>query len=186
MDISSYFSIDTVVGATIVIVGNWAKSRIEGSIQHEYDKGLEKLKYELKRTDMLVTERMVIFKLLQKKLVSIRRYCESQINGERGSEFGNRPDDLDSADNKSILIHTTELEALVDENLIFLSDSCRKAFENLRDQLSLGASMELWLASPQQQLKFETSKIDGYEAISNKVDSCIDALYLDIGFPNKD
>lgn len=182
MDITDLLSIGAVVGAVNAVFGYWAKSRIEGSIKHEYDKELEKIKSEWKRTDILLTERMAAFKLLQKRLVSIRRYCESHISSEIGSEFGPRPDDLEAADNKSILTHWTELETLLDENLIFLSSSCSASFERLRNQLSLGASMELCLASADPAPEVMASKADGYQAISNLISECVDALFKDLGF----
>ena len=118
-------------------------------------------------------------------LVSIRRYCESHISSEIGSEFGTHPNDLEVADNKSILTHWTELETLLDENLIFLSSSCSASFERLRDQLSLGASMELWLASADPAPEVVASKADGYQAIINRINECIDALFKDLGFANE-
>jgi hypothetical protein len=184
MDISDLFSVGAVVAAVNLTLGLWAKSRIEGSIKHEYDKALEKIKSEWKRTDTLLAERMAAFKLLQKKLVSIRRYCEAQRNSESGNDFAVRPEDLEAADNKSILVHWTELETLLDENLIFLSSSCNAAFERLRNQLSLGASMELWLASDPAP-EVISSKANGYQAVSNRVSECIDALFKDLGFPNE-
>jgi len=184
MDIADLFSIGAVVAALNLVLGLWAKSRIEGSIKHEYDKALERVKSEWKRTDVLLAERLAAFKLLQKKLVSIRRYCEAHKNSESGNEFSARPEDLDAADNKSILIHWTELETFLDENLIFLSCSCNASFERLRDQLSLGANMELWLASDPEP-EVVSSKASGYQAISNRVSECIDALFKDLGFPNE-
>ncbi len=184
MDITDFVNVGLLVSAVNALLGYWVKTRIEGSIKHEYDKSLEKIKSDWKRTDILFSERMVIFKLLQKKLVSVRRYCESHINCERGGEFGIRPDNLDSADNKTILTHWEELETLLDESLIFLSSPCRKAFEQLRDQFSLGASMELWLESPEAVCEVVASKVDGYEAIVDKISCCISALYEDLGFLN--
>ncbi|MCE9551503.1 MAG: hypothetical protein K8R50_11010 [Betaproteobacteria bacterium] len=184
MDITDLFSIGAVVAAANLVLGLWAKSRIEGSIKHEYDKALEKVKSEWKRTDTLLAERMSAFKLLQKKLISIRRYCEAHRNSESGSEFAARPEDLETADSKSILTHWTELETLLDENLIFLSSSCNAIFERLRNQLSLGANMELWLTSDAAP-EVVSSKASGYQAISNRVSECIDALFKDLGFPNE-
>lgn len=186
MEITDLVNVGLVVGAINVVLGFWVKSRIDGSIKHEYDKALEKIKSDWKRTDILFSERMVIFKFLQKKLVSMRRYCVSQISSENGSEFFPNPDDLEPNDNKSILTHWTELETLLDENLIFLSSTSRKSFEDLQNQLSIGASMELWLASSEPLHEVDVSKVDGYKAISDKINECIDALYKDIGFPNKD
>lgn len=185
MTITDLLSIGAIVGAVNAVLGYWAKSRIEGSIKHEYDKELEKLKSEWKRTDVLLTERMAVFKLVQKRLVSIRRYCESNIGSEIGSEFCPRPDDLELGDNKSILTHWTELETLLDENLIFLSSSCKASFESLRGQLSMGASMELHLASADPVPEIVASKSDGYQAIINRINECVDALFNDLGFANE-
>jgi hypothetical protein len=41
MDISDLLSIGAVVAAVNAVLGYWAKSRIEGSIKHEYDRKLE-------------------------------------------------------------------------------------------------------------------------------------------------
>lgn len=182
MNITDLLSIGVVVSAVNTVLGLWAKSRIEGSVKHEYDKALEKIKSEWKRTDILLAERMAAFKLLQKKLVSIRRYCDSQISSAIGSEFGPRMNDLAAADNKSILTHWTELETLLDDNLIFLSGACSASFERLRNQLSLGASLELWLASSDPAPEIVSSKADGYQAIRNKINESIDALFKDLGF----
>jgi len=185
MNITDYLTIGAVTGAVNVALGYWVKSRIEGSIKHEYDKALEKVKSEWKRTDILLAERMAAFKFLQKRLVSIRRYCEAHISSESGSEFGPRPDDLDAADNKSILSHWTELEALLDENLVFLSGSCSASFEQLRNQLSFGASMEIHLCSEDPMPEIVASKKDGYQIIIDRINECIDALFKDLGFANE-
>ena len=182
MNITDLLSIGAVVGAVNTVLGYWVKSRIEGSIKHEYDKALEKIKSDWKRTDILLSERLAAFKLLQKKLVSIRRYCESQIGSELGNEFSPGLDDLEGTDNKSILTHWTELETLLDENLIFLSGSCNASFEQLRNQLSSGASMELHLAFKDPVPEIVASKVDGYQAISNQISKCIDALFKDLDF----
>jgi hypothetical protein len=185
MDISDLLSIGAVVAAVNAVLGYWAKSRIEGSIKHEYDRKLEEVKSEGKRIDILYAERIVIFKLLQKRLISLKRYCEAQINAERGNEFAPGPEQLDASDNKSILTYWNELEPLIDENQIFLSSSALEAFECLRAQLSLGANMELWLASEDPAPEIVASKSDGYTAILNCVSECINALFKDLGFPNE-
>ena len=185
MEISDLLSVGAVVAAVNTVLGYWAKSRIEGSVKHEYDKALEKIKSEWKRSDILLSERMTSFKLLQKRLVSLRRYCESQINSEVGNEFATSPEDLDPADNKSILTHWTELESVLDENLIFLSSSCNASFEKLRGQLSLSASMELWLSSSCCLPEVVASKADGYQVVVNRINECIDALFKDLGFSHE-
>ena len=129
MNITDFLTIGAVVAAVNAVLGYWIKSRIEGSIKHEYDKALEKVRSEWKRTDILLAERMAAFKLLQKKLVSIRRYCEAHISSENGNEFDPRPDDLEAADKKSVLTHWTELETLLDINLVFISSSCSASFD---------------------------------------------------------
>jgi hypothetical protein len=184
MEISDLLSIGAVVAAVNAVLGYWAKSRIEGSIKHEYDQMLEKVKSEWKRTDILYSERLTAFKLLQKRLVSLRRYCDAHVDEEQGSEFAPGPEQLDVNDNKSILSHWSELEPLLDENRIFLSSASRAAFEHLRNQLSLGASMELWLASDPAP-EVVASKSDGYMAVRDRVTECINALFNDLGFPSE-
>ena len=63
MSISDLLSIAAVVAGVNVVLGYWAKSRIEGSIKHEYDRRLEQVKSEAKRTDVLFSERLAVFKL---------------------------------------------------------------------------------------------------------------------------
>lgn len=185
MSVADILSIAVVVGAINAVLGYWAKSRIEGSIKHEYDRRMEDVKAAAKRADVLLAERLTVFKVLQGRLVSVRRYCESQINVRNGGEFGARPCDLSSSDNKSLLFHWTELEPLLDGNLIFLSAPSREAFERLRDQLSLGASMELALAFPKPALEVAASAINGYSSVSACADQCIEAMYKDLAFQNE-
>jgi hypothetical protein len=185
MGISDLLSIGAVVAAVNAVLGYWAKSRIEGSIKYDYDRKLEEIKSEWKRTDILYSERLTAFKLLQKRLVSLRRYCDAHVSAEQGSEFSPGPDQLDATDNKSISNHWSELEPLLDENMIFLSSTSRAAFEHLRDQLSLGANMELWLAFDDPAPEVVTSIRDGYMAVRNRVNDCINALYKDLGFPSE-
>lgn len=128
---------------------------------------------------------MAAFKLLQKKLMSIRRYCEAHISSENGGDFGTRPDDLEAADKKSILTHWTELETQLDENLVFISSSCSASFERLRNQLSFGASMELHLCSVDPVPEIVASKKEGYQIIIDRINECIDALFKDLGFANE-
>jgi hypothetical protein len=186
MNINDLLIISAVVGAIVstvnVAFGYWLKAKVEGSIKLEYDKNLEKFKAKWKRTDVLLSERMAAFKLLQKKLVSIRRYCEAQIGSQLGSEFSKRPEDLNDTDQKSILSHNEELEALLDENLVFLSQSSKEAFEKLRSTLSSGQSIELWLALDDPAPETVSSQSSCYENIISALNSCIDELYKDLGF----
>ena len=183
MSISDLLSIAAVVAGVNVVLGYWAKSRIEGSIKHEYDRRLEQVKSEAKRTDVLLSERLAVFKLLQKRLVSLKRYCKAHVNSQVEGEFGTHVRDLDAADNKALLAHWTEIEALFDDNQIYVSPPCRASFERLSHQLSLGASMEVWLASPDPAPEVVASQADGYLATSAVADECIDSLFKDLGFP---
>lgn len=185
MDITDLLSIGAMVGALNIVLGLWVKARIEGSIKHEYDKKLEEIRQESKRSDSLFNERLAVFKRIQKKLVSIRRYCFAQAALDSGSEFSPRPDDLDLEDNKSVLSHWTELETILDENLIFLSNACKAQFELLRQQISLGASLELWLASDDPVPEIVASRSDAYLAMAHRVDKCVEALFKDLDFPNE-
>ncbi|RXK89129.1 hypothetical protein EST62_00900 [Chlorobaculum sp. 24CR] len=185
MDISDLLSIGAVVAAVNSVFGYWAKSRIEGSIKHEYDKKLEEVKSEWKRTDILYSERLAAFKLIQKRLVSLQRYCNAHVSAEQGGEFSPRPDQLDANDNKSINSHWNEIETLLDENLIFLSETSRAVFERLCYQLSLGSNMELWLASDDPAPEVLASKSEGYMAVINRITESINALFKDLGFSSQ-
>ncbi len=185
MNISDLLSIGAVVTFVNVVLGYWIKARIEGSIKHEYDRNLEEVKSKWKRTDILYSERLATFKLLQKRLVSLQRYCDAQVRAEQGNEFGSRPDQLDANDNKSILSHWSELNSILGENLIYLSSTSREAFDRLDFQLSMGASMELWLASDDPAPEIVASKCGGYMDINDRVTECINALFVDLDFPSE-
>jgi hypothetical protein len=185
LNLSDYVSIAVIVGAVNGVFIFLGKLLAESTVKHAYDRKLEETRAEWRRTDVLYVERLATFKLLQKKLVSVRRYCDSVISSELGAEFGRRTDELDAPDRKSLLTHWTELEALLDENLIFLSDGARAAFERLRDQLSVAAGMELALASAHPPPEVLSSKADGYAAVRNRVTECIGALFLDLSFPGE-
>ena len=67
MTITDLLSIGAIVGAINAVLGYWAKSRIEGSIKHEYDKELEKVKSEWKRTDVLLSAAYGCIQIIAKK-----------------------------------------------------------------------------------------------------------------------
>jgi hypothetical protein len=185
LNLSDYVSIALIVGAVNGAFIFLGKLLAESAVKHTYDRKLEQIRAESRRTDVLYAERLATFKLLQNKLVSLRRYCDSVISSELGAEFGRRTDELDAADRKSLLTHWTELNSLLDENLIFLSDAARATFERLRDQLSIAAGMELVLASGNPPPEVQSSKADGYAAVRDRVTECIGALFKDLGFPSE-
>lgn len=60
MSVADLLSIAVVVGAINAVLGYWAKSRIEGSIKHEYDRRMEDVKAAAKRADVLLAERLTV------------------------------------------------------------------------------------------------------------------------------
>ena len=96
-----------------------------------------------KKHEALIAQRLPAFKAIQKKLVSIQRYCEAKRAELDGDEFSSRLNDLSSEDQKSALEHLTELKMIADENQVFLSKSSKKSIERIYSALALLCSMEL-------------------------------------------
>ena len=185
MEISDLLSIGALVAALNMLLGIWVKSRIESSIKHEYDRRLEELKNEGKRRDVLYVERLTAFKSLHKRLISLRRYCEAQVNDERGSDLLPGTEALTPDDNKSCLVHLHLIDSTLDETGIFLSGETRSTFDELRRQLSLGARLEIWLSDKDIDPEVVASKASCYQAIAARVDISLGSVYKDLGFPHE-
>lgn len=135
-----------------------------------------------RKYEILLKERIPAFKSIQRRIVSLKRYCMARVAEYQGNEFAAHFDDLPGEDKKSALSHRSELGNLVEENLIFLSSQSRKSLEDLDTQLSLLCNLELSLAAnPDQSI---TSSAQGaYEATLDRIDTCLENLYSELKLP---
>lgn len=136
-----------------------------------------------KRHEVIDAERLTAFKMLNKKIVSLKKYCMVKEMGNSGCELGPTLESLGAEANKSIMVHRTEIWTIVEENGIFLSKKSRKVLQDLDSQLSLLCSMELCLADSNPLKEVVSSAPEGYRLGANIAESCLDALFDELKYP---
>lgn len=185
MNISDYFTVALIVGGCTTILGWWLKSRLDSSIKHEYDQILESFKSELKRSDVLLTERLNAFKIISQKLLALRRYCRAQSAEMRNeSEFEARLESLNENENISLLMHHNSISRELDGIELLISPKSRQSFVELFRQMSMGFNLELWLSSPDISPEVSSNANQLYDLIDQKITDVLEALYSDLGLPD--
>ena len=181
MEISDLVSISAVLAALVAGLGWWLRSRLENSIKHEYDRILLALEAQQRRNDARHAERLGAYKVLSKKLLSLRRYCNAR-SAELGdaSEFEPRTEALTEDENISLLMHAEILRRSIDEFELFVSPTTREQFGDLFNQLSLGFNLELWLIGSENPDELNAPGL--YDSVASKVNKSLGALYNDLGF----
>jgi len=184
MNFSDFISIAAIVGTCTTVLGWWLKSRLESSITHEYDKILESFKTELKRSDVLLTERLAVFKTLSGQLLALRRYCNARSAEFRNeSEFESRTDSLAKQENISLLSHHENITRALESNELLISPKSRLSFEHLFLQMGMGFNLELWLAGEDPAPEIVSSAHELYDMVSSRVNDVLGSLYSDLGLP---
>mgnify|MGYP003585992630 CR=1 FL=1 len=182
MRLSDLLTSGVLFSTLSAILGWWVKSRLETSIKHEYDRLLEAVKAEQKRSEVLHAERVSSFKELSDKLIALRRYCKAKSAEIRNeSEFEPRTDSLTAAEKKSLLSHYEVVNNTLDEKELFISAQSRERFQELFQQMSLGFNLELWVdggTSPEELNAHEL-----YDLVVQRVNAILESLYADLGFP---
>ena len=184
MNLSDYFGVTVIVGGCTTILGWWLKSRLDSSIKHEYDRILEEFKSNLKRSDVLLSERLAAFKIISVQLLALRRYCyarRAELVCE--SEFESRTDSLNEDENIGFLNHHDRLSRTLDSIELLISPNSRKHFEALFSALIICCNSELWLPVKDQDAALISSVPELYESVAKNVDDVLTALYTDLGFP---
>jgi len=181
MRIIEYVTLTGLFTTATTISGWWLKSRLEASIKHEYDQIIERLKSELKRSEVLHNERLAAFKEMSKLLISLRRYCLAR-HAEVGidSEFASRTESLDSSDNISLLMHHERIHKMFEEKELFFSKEARGVFKELAGKMSLGFNLELYIASGTSERELNADKL--YCMLADFIDEVLSAMYNDLGF----
>lgn len=184
MSIIDYFTITTIISACTAVLGWWLKSRLDNSIKHDYDKLIEGFRSELKRSDVLLTERLAAFKSISSRLLSLRRYCHARSAEFRNdSEFEPRTEALTEQENVGLLIHHENITRCLESMELFISPISRKKFEDLFAQMTLGFNLELWLVSDDPAPEIVVSAHELYDLVGQRVNDVMGALYSDLGLP---
>jgi hypothetical protein len=185
MDITDYLAIGSIVAGCSTVLGWWLKSRLDSSIKHEYDKLIEIYKSELKRSDVLLTERIAAYKVMSPLLIALRRYCDAQSAEYRNqSEFEPRTESLSEQESISLLSHHHLISRELDNIELFVSPSARNSFHELFSQMGLGFNLELWLSSKKPDKELLSSADVLYDSISTRVNGVLAELYKDMSLPN--
>ncbi|MFA0678711.1 hypothetical protein AB4567_30745, partial [Vibrio sp. 10N.222.51.A6] len=124
------------------------------STKNEYISDIERLKVELallsRKNDILLDEKIRVFKKLQSRLVGFKRYCEASLGSfDSRGEFHPTLEFLDASIDRSALLHITALHEIEQEDFIFLSERSKKTLSDLRDSCSIMCSMELVICNNQ-------------------------------------
>lgn len=182
MNTSDFFTIAAIMGAIATVLGWWLKSRLDSSIQHEYARLLEQFKAELRRSDLLHSERLAALKALTARLLALRRYCHARRAEIREqSEFEPRTESLSSDENMSLLQHGEVIRRAMEERELFLSPSARRSFDELFRQMGLGFNIELWIASGQSEVELNAAQL--FDLVAGKTNDVMSALYGDLELP---
>jgi hypothetical protein len=181
MEISDLVSISAVITGLVAGLGWWLRSRLENSIKHEYDRIILALEAQQRRNDSLHAERLSAYKVLSKKLLSLRRYCNAR-SAEFGdaSEYEPRTEALTEDENISLLMHSEILLRSIDEFELIVSQTTREQFDSLFEQLSFGFNLELWLIDSKNPEELNAPGL--YDSVVSEVNETLDALYNDLGF----
>lgn len=159
------------------------------STKNEYISNIERLKFELallsRKHDILLDEKIRVFKKLQKRLVEFKKYCEAAIGtyDSRG-EFHPNLEILDESIDKATLKHLTALNKITVEDFIFLSEQSKNILEELMYNCSLMCSMEQHINV--DNIDIVRSTVSTYEQAIMNIDKCLQSLYEDLNFPNNE
>jgi hypothetical protein len=177
-----FLTITTTMTVISTVLGWWLKARVDSSIRHQYDRLLELFRVELRRSDILHSERLAAFKVLSARLLALRRYCHARC-AELGpsSEFQSRTDSLPSDENIPLLQHHDSILRSMEERELFLSPAARQSFAALFDKMRLGFNLELYLASGNDPDDMNAEEF--YWQVVSHVDGVMGALCRDLGFP---
>jgi len=184
MNIIDYFAVTAIISTCTTILGWWLKVRLDSSIKYEYDKIIEVFKSELKRSDILLAERLSTFKATSIHLLELRRYCQAKSTEFRNeSEFEARTESLTKQENIGLLNHHENLKRSLDNVELFISPKSRKSFEDLFMQLHMGFNLESWLSHDDPASEIVSNAYELYESLAARATDVLAALYSDLGLP---
>lgn len=136
-----------------------------------------------KKHEVLLTQRIPAFKAIQKQLVSFRRYYTASLSEIVGNEFAPKLNDLSKEDRKSPLEQRDALDAVLADNLIFLSKGSRNGLNALENSLGLLCHVELLHATEPENETWQNEVNGFYERILSQIDECIEEMYKELRLP---
>jgi len=158
-------------------------------IKSGYVAEIERLKVDLsvlsRKHNILLDEKVRVFKKLQKRLVDFKKYCEAALGSydERG-EFHPNLVVLSKDIDKASLRHITALHEIEQEDFIFLSKKSRSLLSDLHGNCSMMCSMEIAIFGEDNDSEMARSTIPVYESAMSNIDSCLQSLYEELEFPS--
>ncbi|MBD1571589.1 hypothetical protein [Aliivibrio sp. S10_S31] len=160
------------------------------STKNEYISDIERLKVDLallsRKHDILLDEKIRVFKKLQKRLVDFKKYCEAALGSyDCRGEFHPNLEVLDENIDKSTLLHITALHEIMQKDFIFLSDKSKEILTELERNCSIMCSMELAICCNQDDLELIKSTASTYKSAMLNIDKCLQSLYEELKFPTK-
>lgn len=164
--------------------------RVE-DVKSGYVAEIERLKVDLsilsRKHNILLDEKIRVFKKLQKRLVDFKKYCEAALGSydERG-EFHPNLEVLSKDIDKASLRHITALHEIEQEDFIFLSKKSREILSELHSNCSIMCSMELSVFGEESGSEIAQSTIPVYESAISNIDQCLQSLYEELEFPSNE
>lgn len=159
-------------------------------VKVSYLKEIERLKVDLsflsKKQDVLLDEKIRVFKRIQKQLVDFNGYCEASL-GEHDTRGDFHPtlDSLSPEVYTSALLHLTALHYIMQEDFIFLSKKSKDILNDLHSHCSTLCNIELYMSSGNKDSEFSSSAIPVYENSIELIEQCLQGLYDELRFPNE-
>ncbi|MEG0009163.1 MAG: hypothetical protein RR721_14100 [Aeromonas sp.] len=151
---------------------------------------IEKLKIDLsllsKKQDILLDEKIRVFKKLQKQLVDFKKYCEASVGShDARGDFHPTLDSLTSEVYTSTLLHLTALHYIMQEDFIFLSKKSKDILNDLHSRCVTICNIELYISSGNTDSELLNSAIPMYENSIKLIEQCLQGLYDELRFPNE-
>lgn len=160
-------------------------------VKSGYVAEIERLKVDLsvlsKKHNILLDEKVRVFKKLQKRLVDFKKYCEAALGSyDKRSEFHPNLGVLSKDIDKTSLQHITALHEIEQEDFIFLSKKSRVLLFELHVNCSTMCSMEIAIFGEDNDSEMARGTIRVYELAMSNIDSCLQSLYEDLEFPSSE
>jgi hypothetical protein len=156
-----------------------------------YVSEIERLKVDLsllsRKNNILLDEKIRVFKKLQKRLVDFKKYCEAVLGSydDRG-EFHPNLNVLSESIDKAALQHIKALHEIEQEDFIFLSKKSRSILTELHYSCSMMCSMEVALFGEGAGSEIAKSTMPVYESAMRNIDNCLQSLYEELEFPSSE
>jgi hypothetical protein len=152
---------------------------------------IERLKMDLsilsRKHNILLDEKVRVFKKLQKRLVEFKKYCEAALGSyDKRGEFHPNLEVLSEEIDKASLQHITALHEIEQEDFIFLTEKSRNLLSELHNNCSMMCSMEIAIFGNEEDYEIIQSTIPIYKSAMSNIDKCLQSLYEELEFPSNE